>query len=122
VWGHDQPQVVDSGRSWRRGCLLRSGAGVDMSSDPVGDALAHRPPMEPNMDLGQVEGVEDNLDSAPDQGGVDLIGVAVQGTVAVLVTVRRSDRRNASCNAAGGGNTGGPGARNRASGACPVSE
>ena len=102
------------------GCLLGSGAGVDMSSDPVGDALAHQPPMEADMDLAQVEGVEDNLDSAPDQGCVDLVGV--WDTVAVLVTVRRSDHRNASCNAAGVGNTGGPGARNRASGACPVSQ
>ena len=66
-------------RTSRRGCLLGSGAGVDVSSDPVGDALDHRPPPEADLDLGQVEGVEDNLDSAPDQGGVDLVGVAVQG-------------------------------------------
>ena len=43
-------------------------------------------------------------------------------TVAVLVTVRTSDHKNASCSAAGVGRAGAPAASSRSMGASPVSE
>jgi hypothetical protein len=49
-----------------------------------------------DLDGLQVEWGEDELNAAPDQPGVDLVGVACSETVAVLVTVRNSLHRNAS--------------------------
>ena len=72
--------------------------------------------------LGEVERVEDEFDPAADQGGVDLVVVAVQLTVAVLVTVRHSDHRNASRSCAGRRERQRRLGDQRASGACPVSE
>ena len=45
----------------------------------TGTPCAHRPALEADLDGLHVEGVEDDFDTRPDQGGVDLEGVAVQG-------------------------------------------
>ena len=88
-----------SGRAW----------GWEWRPMTTGSALAHRPALEADLDGGQVEGVEDDLDARAHQGGVDLEGVAsASETVAVLVTVRASDHKNASWSAAGVGSAGGP--------------
>jgi hypothetical protein len=47
-------------------------------SNVLGDPAAHAPVLEAHVDAGEVEGVEDQLDLLPDQGGVDLVDVAVE--------------------------------------------
>jgi hypothetical protein len=60
--------VVSSGRALAWTCR----------PDPVRHRWSHRPALPADLDPGQVERVEDQLDLPPDQGGVDFVGVAVQ--------------------------------------------
>jgi hypothetical protein len=52
---------------------------VHVAADLVRDGGAHRPVLPADLDAGQVEQVEHQLDLAADQGGVDFVAVAVQG-------------------------------------------
>jgi hypothetical protein len=74
---HQQVQVVDAG-----GADRRNGAGFDrgvgVAADGVADGPAHRPALVLDLDDGQVERGEQQIHDAADQGGVDLIAVAVQ--------------------------------------------
>src|SRR5664279_1619510 len=74
----DQPEVVDSGVRRRVGTGFGFGARVDVAPDLVADRDTHVPALVADLQIGQVEGVEDELDAASDQGGVDFVGVAVQ--------------------------------------------
>ena len=58
----------------------------------------------------------------PDRPGSTWYRFPCMDTVAVLVTVRHSDQRNASARAGPAGTGNGPPASHRASGGCPVSE
>jgi hypothetical protein len=79
VLGLDQVQVVDPGPDRLGGCgVVGSGLGVDVASDDVRDRVAHGAAVPADLDPGQVERVEDELDLAPDQHGVDLVLVGVQ--------------------------------------------
>jgi hypothetical protein len=51
---------------------------VGVAPDPVRDRGAGRDPAQPDLDAGEVERVEHQLDPAPDQQRVDLVGVALQ--------------------------------------------
>jgi hypothetical protein len=51
---------------------------VDVAADPVRDRDPHRPALVADLEGGQVERVEHDLDRAADQRGVDLVAVAVQ--------------------------------------------
>ena len=118
----DQGQVVDPGD--RRGGLLGGfGVGVHVPADDVRDRGAQVAAGVADGDVGQVERVEDELDAPADQGGVDLVGVAVQrdgrglGHGAVLGP--------AGTPRAAGPGTGSQAARRPGTGpaaACPVSE
>src|ERR1019366_65464 len=69
----DQGEVVDPGR-WRRvGGGLRFGAGGDVGGALVTDPAAHVAALVAALEVGQVEGVEDELDAAADQGGVHFV-------------------------------------------------
>ena len=48
------------------------------AGDLVRDGQAHRFALVADLDPGQVEGVEDQIDAPPGQGGVDLVAVLVQ--------------------------------------------
>ena len=76
--GVDHPQVVDAGRGSGRGGLLGAGLGVGVAADEVRDRLPGGAALPAHLDAGQVERVEDQLDLASGQGGIDLVGVAVQ--------------------------------------------
>jgi hypothetical protein len=78
VPGPDQGEVVDPGDRCR-GLLGGLGGGVHVPTDDVGDRGAEVASGVAHADVGEVERVEDELDASPDQGGVDLVGVAVQG-------------------------------------------
>jgi hypothetical protein len=52
---------------------------VNVPVDLVWDGGAHRPAVPADLDLGEVERVEHQLDPPADQRGVDLVGIAVQG-------------------------------------------
>ena len=72
----EQREVVDAGgRRNRDG--VGSGHGVGVAADDAGDTGAHRPALVADVDGGEVERVEDALDAAADEDGVDLEGVAV---------------------------------------------
>jgi hypothetical protein len=58
--------------------LFGAGLGVGVAADPVGDCLAEGALLVADLDVGEVEGVEDQLDPAADQQRVDLVGVGVQ--------------------------------------------
>src|ERR1019366_2902381 len=65
----DQGEVVDPGR-WRRvGAGLGFSARVDVAPDVVADRDTHLAALVADLEVGQVEGVEDELDAASDQGG-----------------------------------------------------
>ncbi len=51
---------------------------MDVPADPVRDRGAHRPTLVADLQPGQVERVEHDLDPTADQRGVDLVDVAVQ--------------------------------------------
>jgi hypothetical protein len=53
--------------------------GVGVTFDPVGCGLAHRAGLVLDLDAGQVERVEQQVDLAAGQAGVDLVAVSVQG-------------------------------------------
>ena len=75
------------------GAVGVSGLALGWECRPMwcGIASAHRRAGQADLDAGQVERVEHQLDFAPDQGRVDLVGVAVQrhggglGDAAVLL-------------------------------------
>jgi len=73
----EQVQVVDAG-----GFDWGSGAGFDrrvhVAADGVRDGPAHRLALVLDLDDGQVERGEQQIHDAADQGGVDLIAVAMQ--------------------------------------------
>ena len=100
-----------------------SGLGVGVAADVVRDRQPHRRAGEPDLDAGQVERVEHQLDFPADQRRVDLVAVAVQrhrrglGHAAVLLPQERLGQRRP-----GSGSGTGPPAVQRASGVCPVSE
>src|SRR5512135_3526705 len=74
-------EVVDPGRG-RLGALLAvagAGLGVAVPADGERDGGPGGLPAGPDLDAGQVERVEDQLDVPPGEPGVDLVGVAVQG-------------------------------------------
>jgi hypothetical protein len=95
---------------------------VDVPADPVRHAQAHRPALVADLDLGEVERVEDQLDGHPDQRGVDLGGVGVQadgGGLGDLPALRPQERL---VELGGVGSRGGTSAAvKRASGGWPVS-
>jgi hypothetical protein len=74
----DQGEVVDPGRRRRVGAGLGFGARVDVAADLMADRDTHAAVLVADLEVAQVEGVEDELDAASDQGGVDFVGVAVQ--------------------------------------------
>src|ERR1035437_8270790 len=75
----DQVEVVDPGR-WRRvGADFGFGAGVYVAADLVADRDTHIAALVADLEVGQIEGVEDELDAASDQRGVDFVGVTEQG-------------------------------------------
>lgn len=77
--GVDQPQVVDPGRRRRgRDRGLGLGFGVRVPGDQVRDRLAEGAAAEADVDVGQVEGVEDQLDLTADQRRVDVVGVGLE--------------------------------------------
>ena len=76
--GGDQPEVVDPGRCGRGRWQVGAGVGMDVTPDPLRDGGSHRSALVAHLQGGQVERVEHDLDPASDQGGVDLVGVAVQ--------------------------------------------
>jgi hypothetical protein len=49
---------------------------VGVTADPERDRFAEGALLVADLDVGEVEGVEDQLDTATDQGGIDLVGVA----------------------------------------------
>jgi hypothetical protein len=51
---------------------------VDVAADAVGDGQAHGPAGVADLDAGEVERVEHQLHLVADEGGVDLVAVAVQ--------------------------------------------
>lgn len=75
--GLDELEVVDPGGrcGWR---LVGAGVRVHVPADAVRHAGSHGPALIADVDPGQVERVEDDLDAAADQGGVDGVDVAVQ--------------------------------------------
>jgi hypothetical protein len=75
VGGVDQGEVVDAGRGGGRGWLLGAGFGVGVPADDMRDGLPGGRALPADLDGGQVERVEDQLDLAAGQGGVDLVGV-----------------------------------------------
>ena len=75
VRGLQQPQVVDAGGFHRRGGV-RFHRGVHVAADGVRDGAAHRPALVFDLDDGQVERGEQQVDGAPDQRRVDLVAVA----------------------------------------------
>ncbi len=78
--GVDQGEVVDAGdRRGRLGRDLRPGLGVGVAGDLERQRRARVGSVEADPQEGQVEWVEHELDLPPDQGGVDLVAVAVQG-------------------------------------------
>jgi hypothetical protein len=58
--------------------LLGAGLGVGVAADPVGDRGAEGALLVADLDVGEVEGVEDQLDLAAAKQRVDLVGVVVQ--------------------------------------------
>src|SRR5262249_57888372 len=79
VGGVDESYVVDAGRPGGRGrWLLGAGFGVGVPADDVRDGLPGGASPPADLDAGEVKGVEDQLDLAGGQGGIDLVGVAVQ--------------------------------------------
>ena len=74
----DEAGVVDPGRGRQLGWGLGSGLEVGVAPDPVRDRGAGRDTAQPDLDAGEVERVEHQLDAAPDQQRVDLVGVALQ--------------------------------------------
>ena len=58
--------------------LFRFGFGMGVTPDFERDGQPHRFAAQPDLDAGQVERVEHQLDAAPDQQRVDLVGVALQ--------------------------------------------
>ena len=109
----EQAEVVDAGR--RRGRGAASGRAWGWEWRPIDDrdAAAHGPALETDLHGRQVEGVEDDLDAAsrparrrPQRR------CRARRSVAVLVTMRVSDHKNASCSALrGSGARRGPAAR-----------
>ena len=79
VGGLDEVQVVDPGRRGGWGVDVGAGFAVDVAADPVRDRGSHGPALVAHGDVGEVERVEHQLDAVPDQGGVDFVGVGVQG-------------------------------------------
>ncbi len=65
VGGVDQPHVVDAGRGAGGGGLLGAGFGVGVAADDVRDRLPGGPALPADLDAGQVERVEDQLDPRP---------------------------------------------------------
>ncbi len=78
VGGVDQAEVVDAGARDLAGVHAGDGVGVHAAAEHVGGGGAHGPSGVADVDVGQVERVEDQLDDAADQGGVDFVAVAVQ--------------------------------------------
>ena len=80
VGGLQQLQVVHPSRRGRRGRRGRfgSGLGVGVAADAMRDRQPHRRAVVADLDGGQVERVEDQLDLAAGQGWFDLVEVAVQ--------------------------------------------
>ena len=74
----DQAGVVDPGRRRRIGWGLGSSLDVGVPPDPVRDRRPGPDTADSDRDRGQVERVEHQLDPAPDEARVDLIGVALQ--------------------------------------------
>ena len=56
------PDVVDAGGGGGRGGLLGAGFGVGVAADDVRDGLPGGAALPADLDAGQVEGVEDQLD------------------------------------------------------------
>src|SRR5215472_2655068 len=77
----EDAQVVDAGGLGLGALLAVAGAGlgVPVAADEERDGFPGGLALVPHVDVGQVEGVEDQLDGAADQRGVDLVEVAVQG-------------------------------------------
>lgn len=74
----EQVQIVDTG-GLDRFAGLGCDVGVDVAGDGVRAGLPHRPALVLHFDHGQVERDEQQIDGAPDQGGVHLVPVAMQG-------------------------------------------
>src|SRR5712691_10881460 len=93
----EQGEVVDAGSAGDvvAGQGLGAGLGVGVPGDVVRGRGAGVLPAGPHRQDGEIEWVEDQLDAPPGQGGIDLVAVPCMDTVAVLVTVRHSDQRNA---------------------------
>jgi hypothetical protein len=51
---------------------------MHVPADPVRHRVAHRPAVPADLDRSEVKRVEDQLDLAADQSGIDFVGVAVQ--------------------------------------------
>ena len=56
---------------------LGSGLGVRVAADGDWESLAHGAALEADLHGGEVEGIEDNVNPRPDQGGIDLEGIPV---------------------------------------------
>jgi len=65
----DQAEVVDPGRWARRGGHLGLGGRVDVAADHRRGGRSHGAALVADLNPGQVEGVEDQLDAGADQGG-----------------------------------------------------
>lgn len=63
-------RTTSPGRSWK--------SGVRVPGDLVRDGPAERAVAEADVDVGQVEGVEDEFDLPADQRGVDVVGVGLE--------------------------------------------
>jgi len=71
----EEAGVVDPGRSRQLGWGLGSGLEVGVAPDPVRDRDAGRDAAQPDLDAGEVERVEDQLDAPPGQARIDLVAV-----------------------------------------------
>jgi hypothetical protein len=68
----DEAGVVDPGRRRRVGWGLGAGLDVGVAPDAVRDRRPRLDAAQPDRDVGEVEGVEHQLDPVPDQQRIDL--------------------------------------------------
>ena len=81
VLGFEQGQVVDPG-GCRRVVVVVAAAvdpGVDMGRDLVDDSVSEALAVVTDLDAGEIERVEDQLDPTADKGRVHLVAVALEG-------------------------------------------
>ena len=76
--GLDEAEVVDPGCRGGVRLRLRPRLRVDVAGDPLRQREAHRPALVAHLELAELEGIEEQLDLPVNEGGVDLVAVAVE--------------------------------------------